>query len=87
MKKVLLGLALASLVVLVAAPVSAIYKVELRDPNSRTTLTPGEYTYEYYDFRNIGSDIATTSPQVLRLGTSEPRDRGSAFYVPSDDPT
>jgi len=89
MKKLIIGLGVLAMALLVGAPAGAVNNdaIMVNDINNRVTMAPGEWTWIYYDFTNWGTILppAGTS-QVPRVGTSEPRDRSSAFYIsPSDD--
>ncbi len=89
MKKLIIGLGALALMALVASPANAVQNdaIMTNDINNRVTMAPGEWTWIYYDWTNWGTVLppAGTS-QVPRVGTSEPRDRSSAFYIsPSDD--
>jgi hypothetical protein len=89
MKKLIIGLGVLAIALLVGAPAGAVQNdaIQANDINNRLTMAPGEWSWIYYDFTNWGTVLppAGTS-QVPRVGTSEPRDRSSAFYIsPSDD--
>ena len=87
-RRFIIGLSTLATTLLVAAPALAVSNDAILPlgVNNRFTLTPGEYIITYYDFLNQGTQLPPLgSGWTARVGTSEPRDRSSAFYIsPSD---
>jgi hypothetical protein len=78
---------LGAVLVLLALPAAALgdgeeYKAAFAGQSGYLTLESGETATSYFKATNIGT--ATWDPSVVRLGTTNPRDRASGMYNPAD---
>jgi hypothetical protein len=77
--------AVAATIGVAAAPASATYVPELVSFCCYMTLEPGDTAENYYEMRNVGTDIWYRDGAIpVRIGATNPMDRSSAFFTPGD---
>ena len=77
--------AIAATIGAAAAPASATYVGELLSACCYMTLEPGDTAENYYEMRNIGTDIWYRDGAIpVRIGATNPMDRSSVFFTPGD---